>query len=93
MQATCPVHCDITFVAVQSCRTLHTTTGTDAAELEQAVEHRTVITDIVPTLLFSELFHVVGCDLGEEVDVFVGVELRHLVLRGRFRTLHDQCVR
>ena len=87
MQTASPIHSHITFASVQPRRTLHGATGADTTELEKTVEHRTVISDIIFALLFGEVVHIVGCDLVEEVDVFVGVKLRHLVLRGGFCAL------
>lgn len=79
MQTTSPVHSDVALVAIQSCCALHTATCTDSAEFKQAVEHRAVITHIVSTLLLREMVHVVGSNLGQEVDILVGVELGHFV--------------
>lgn len=87
VKTTSPVDCNITFVAVQSCGAFHTASSADSAELEKTVEHGAIVSNIVSALFLREMVHVVGCDLGQEVDIFVGVELGHLVLGGRFRTL------
>ena len=80
MQSTSPIHSNVAFAAVQSCRTFHAATSTDSTEFEQTVKHRTVVTNVVFALFFAEVIHVVGCDTLQEVDIFVGVELGHLVL-------------
>jgi len=82
MQTASPVDSNIAFAAVQPRRTLHTATSADTAELEQTVEDRTVVADVVFALLFAEVVHVVWGDALQEVDVLVGVELGHLVLGG-----------
>jgi hypothetical protein len=87
MQSTSPIDCDIALSSVQTRRALHGATSTDPAELEQAVKDGTVISDVVFALLFGEVVHVVRCDFVEELDIFVGVELRHFVLGGWFRAL------
>lgn len=80
VQTTRPVHSNVAFVAIQARGAFHAATCTDAAEFEQPIKYRTVITDIVLALFLAVLFHIVGCDFREEVNVFVGVELGHLVL-------------
>jgi hypothetical protein len=87
MQSTSPVDCDIAFPSVQTRRPLHGASRADTAELEQAVKDRTIISDIVFALLFGEVVHVVWGDFVQELDVLVGVELRHFVLGGWFCAL------
>jgi hypothetical protein len=80
MQTASPVDGDVAFSAVQPCGTLHAASGADTTKLEQAVEDRTVVADVVLALLLAEVVHVVRSDALEEIDVFVGVELGHFVL-------------
>lgn len=87
VQAAGPVDGNVALAAVQASGALHGAAGADAAELEQAVEDRAVVADVVLALLAREVVHVVGRDLVQEVDVLVGVELRHLVLGGRLCAL------
>lgn len=82
-----PVYSDITFVAVKSSGALHATSGTNTTEFEETVEHGAIITDIVLALFFCKRIHVIRGNLGEEVDVFVRMELGHLKFGGWFRTL------
>lgn len=89
VEATCPVHSNIAFVAVKPGSALHTTTSTNAAELEKPIEYRTIITDIVLALLLRICLHVVGRHFGKEIDILIGVELGHFEFRGGFRTLQD----
>lgn len=89
MQTAGPVHSDIAFAAVQASCTLHGPASADAAELEQAVEDRTIIADVVFALFARELLHIVGRDLVQEFNVLVRVELRHFVLGGGFGALCD----
>jgi len=79
MQTTSPVDSDVTFIAIKTRSALHTTSGTDTAKFEQTIKDGTVITDIVFALLFRKRVHIVGSDLGEEVDILVRMELGHLI--------------
>lgn len=87
VQSTGPVDSNVTFPAVQARCAFHGSASADATKLEQTIKDRTVITDVVFALLPGEVVHVVGSDLVQEVDVFVRVELSHLVLGSRLRTL------
>lgn len=87
VQATCPVYSNIALLAIESCGSFHGTASADPAELKETVKDGTVITDIVLPLLAHEIVHVVRCDLLEEVDVLVGVELGHLGENARLCTL------
>lgn len=87
VETTGPVDGDVALVAVQTGGALHAAAGADAAELEQAVKDRAVISDIVLALLSHKGVHVVGRDLLQELDVLVGVELRHLGRDGRLGPL------
>lgn len=82
MQPTRPIHSHITFPAIQPRSSFHTASRTDATKLEQAIENRTVISHIVPTLLLGKAIHIVRGDALQEVDILVRVELCHLVLCG-----------
>lgn len=93
MQTTGPVDCDIALAPVQTRRALHCAARADTAELEQPVEHRAVVSDVVLALLLGVAVHVVWGDLVEEVDVLVGVELRHFVLGGWFGALRLSVLR
>lgn len=102
VQPACPVDGHIAFPAIQSRSTFHTAASTDAAELEQAIEDWTVISNVVFALLFGEVVHVVRRDALQEINIFVCVELRHLVLGSGFGAVdlqllvqpvvHDQTV-
>ena len=85
-----PVDGDVAFSTVQSCGTLHAASSADTTEFEQTVEYRTVVTDVVLSLLLAEVVHVVGSDALEEIDVFVGVELGHFVLGSWFGAVDFQ---
>lgn len=87
VKTTSPVDGNIAFVAVQSRSTFHAASGANSTELKETVKHGAIVSYIVPALFLHEVVHIVRCDLGQEVDIFVGVELGHLVLGGRFRTL------
>jgi len=89
MKTTSPVHSYIAFTPVQSCSTLHTAACADSTELEKAIEHWAIIPYIESTLLFLVCFHVIRRDFVEKIDVFICMELGHLELAGRLRTLWD----
>jgi hypothetical protein len=82
MQSACPIDGDIAFPSVQTRRALHGASRTDTTELEQAVKDRAVVSNIVLALLLGEIVHIVWCDLVQELDVLVRVELCHFVLGG-----------
>ena len=50
-------------------------------------EDWTVVTHVVSVLFLREAIHIVWRDLEQEINVFICVELGHLVFRSRFRTL------
>lgn len=79
MQTTGPVDGDVALLAVESGGTLHGSARTDATEFEKAIEDGTIVADIVLSLLARITVHVVGRDPSKEINVFVGVELCHLV--------------
>lgn len=87
MQAASPVDGNFALLAVQSRRALHAATCANPTELEQSVEHWTIISDIVFALLFTVRLHIVWRYSLQEVNVVVGVELCHFVLGGWFRSL------
>lgn len=77
VEATSPVDGDVALLAVEAGGALHAATGADATEFEEAVKDGTVVSDVVFALLLLIGVHVVGCDLLQEVDVLVRVELGH----------------
>lgn len=87
MKTSSPVHRNITFAAIETSSTFHTAASTDSAELKESIEDWTIITDVVLALLLGHVLHVVRCDFLEELDIFVGMKLRHFVLVGRFGSL------
>ena len=87
MKTTCPVDCNVTFAAIQSCSTLHTATCTDAAKFEKTIKDWAVVTHVETALLFLVGLHVVGCHFFEKIDVLIRVELGHLKIGGRFGAL------
>jgi hypothetical protein len=87
VQASCPVDGDVALIPVQPRSALHAATCADPAELEKAVKDRTVVTNVISALLSDERVHIIRGHLGQEVDVFVGVELRHFVLGRGFCAL------
>lgn len=102
MQPTSPVDGDVTLLSVQASSSLHGTSCTDSTELEKTVENGAIITDIILGLLSHVTVHIVRRDSSEEVDVFVGMKLGHLVDNGRLSpvdfeilvdiVIHDQAV-
>lgn len=87
METTSPIDRNVALATVQTRSTLHTAATRDTAKFEKTVEDGAVVADVVFALLFGEIFHVVRRNLGEELDVFIGVELTHLGFRRRFRSL------
>ena len=87
MKTSCPVDGNVAFASIQSRCTLHTSTSADSTELEQSVEDRTIVTNVVFPLLFGERIHVVWRYFLKKVDVLVGVELGHFMTGGGFCTL------
>jgi hypothetical protein len=87
VQATGPIHCDVAFLAIKSGSTLHRPATTDAAEFKEAIEHRTIVSNVEASLLLTVILHVVGVDLAKEINVFIGVKLSHLQVRGRLCAL------
>ena len=92
MQTASPVDGNVAFLAVETRRALHAAACADAAELEQPIENRTVIPDVVLALLSHKGVHVVRRDSLQEFNVFVGMELRHLGRDGRLRALREKTV-
>jgi hypothetical protein len=82
VQPTSPIDGYVAFLAVEASSALHGPASTDTTELEQAVKHRTIITDIVLSLLAHVAVHVVWGDSPQEIDVLIGVKLRHLIDHG-----------
>lgn len=87
MQPSRPIDRNITLSSIQPCSTLHTSASRDSAELKEAIEYGTVISDIIFALLLSVLVHIVGGNFRKEIDVFVRVELTHLLLGRRLSAL------
>lgn len=102
MQPARPVDSNIALLPIQPSRTLHTASCAYAAELEQSVKHRTVVSYVVSALLLRVRVHIVGCHFLQELDVLVSVKLCHLELGRWFGTvdfefaiesvIHDQGV-
>lgn len=82
-----PVDGNVAFISVKTRSAFHAATGTNSAKLEKSVKDRTVITDVIPALLSCKPVHVVRRYFAQEVDVFVGMELRHFKFGGWFRAL------
>jgi hypothetical protein len=80
VQSACPVDSNVALASVQTRRSLHCSACADTAELEETVKDGTIVADVVLALLLCEVLHVVWGDFVEELDVLVGVELRHFVL-------------
>ena len=87
VKTTSPIDGDVALLSVESRSTLHTTTRTDTAKLEEAIEHGTIISDVVFSLLPHETVHIVWCDFLQEIDVVVRVKLGHFASCRRFRAL------
>jgi hypothetical protein len=90
VKTTRPIDRNVALLAVEAGRTLHAAACADAAELEEAVKDWAVIADIVLGLLSHKGVHVVRRDLLEELDVLVGVKLRHLGRHSRLRALSGE---
>ena len=89
MKTSGPVDSDIAFATIQSSSSLHAATGTNTAELKESIKHWAIIPDVVLSLLLGECLHIVGRNLLEEVDVFVGMKLGHLMASSRLGSLWD----
>jgi hypothetical protein len=87
MQTPSPIYRDITFSAVEPSGPFHTAATRNSTELEQPVKYWTIIADIVFSLLFCILFHVIWGDFREEIHIFIGVKLAHFLFCCRFRSL------
>lgn len=87
METTGPVDGNVALLAVKASGALHAAAGADAAKFKKAIKDGTVITDVELALLLLVGVHVVGGDLLQEVDVFVGVELGHLSAGSGFGAL------
>lgn len=59
METSRPVYGNIAFSAIQSGSTLHTSTGADAAEFEEAIKNGRIATYIVLILLVDIVVHVI----------------------------------
>ena len=82
MQPPRPIDSNIALPPIQPRRPLHTPTRRNPTKLKQPIKHRTIIPDIILPLLLGKIVHIIRGDPLQEVDVLVGVELRHLVLGG-----------
>lgn len=78
VKTSCPIDGDITFLTVKASGTLHAPTSAYPAEFEKTIKDWTIISDVVLCLLSHEIVHVVRRDPSKELNVLVGVELRHL---------------
>lgn len=90
MQATSPIDRDVALLAIESSSTLHRASSADTAELKEAVENGAIVADVVSSLLAHVGVHVIRCDLREEVDILVRMELGHLGENSWFRALLAQ---
>ena len=84
MESPGPVDGDVGVVVVEADGAVDRRPGVQLGELEEAVEHGTVgvLSGVELLHLAGVLPQVVRVDLGQEVDVVVGVEGRHLLRRG-----------
>lgn len=87
MKATGPIYGNVAFLTIEPGCSFHTSTSADATEFKKAVEDRTVVAYVEATLLFRMVLHIVGGNLLQEIDIFVGVKLGHFVVGGRFCAL------
>lgn len=87
MQAAGPIDGNVTLFAIETSSAFHAATSTDAAEFKQAVEDGAIVAHVVFSLLPHEAVHVVRGDFLQKLDVFVGMELRHLRRDCRFGSL------
>lgn len=79
VQTARPIHRDITFSSIQPRSALHAAPGANSTKLEQPIKHGTIIPYIIPALLAGVGVHIVRGNALKEVDVLVGMELRHFV--------------
>lgn len=89
MEASSPVHRDVAFTAVKSSSTFHASTSTDAAEFEETIKHRAIISHIEAPLFFLVQLHVIRRYLFQKIDVLIGMELCHFEVGCGFGTLDD----
>ena len=89
MKSSSPVDGDIAFAPVEASGALHTATSADAAEIKQPVEDWTVITNVVLSLLFGKVVHVVRSNFLEEIDILVRMELGHFMASSWFCALGE----
>lgn len=87
MKPTGPVNGDVALAAIQTSGALHTATSADPAKLEESVENRAIVSHVEPTLFLGIAIHVVGSDFLQEINVLVGVKLRHLTVGSGLRAL------
>ena len=87
MQTARPVHCYVAFPTIEPCCTFHTATSADTAELEQAIEDRTVVSNIKSPLFFLVQVHVIRRNFLEKFDVFISMELGHFEVGSGLRAL------
>ena len=77
MESAGPVDDDVGAVLVETAGAADGAGGVQLAELEEAVEDRTILADVEALELPDVVLHVVGGDDAEEVDVVVGMEAGH----------------
>jgi hypothetical protein len=87
METSSPVDGDVAFAAVKTSCAFHAASGANTAEFEETVKDWTVIPDIILSLLFCIVLHVVRGDFLQEVDVLISMKLRHLMFICGFRAL------
>lgn len=87
VETTGPVDRNVALVAIQTRGALHTPTGADAAKFKQTVKDGTIVSYVVFALFLGVLIHVIRRHLGQEIDIFVGMELGHFELGSGFGAL------
>lgn len=91
VKTTGPIDRNVAFFSVESRGSLHAATSTDTAKLEESIEHRAVVADVVLALFAHKAIHIVRSHLLKELNVLVCMKLRHLRGHGGFRTLVTDC--
>ncbi len=87
VETSSPVDSYVTFLAIESRCSFHTTSSADPTELEESIEDGAIVPDVEAALLFLVHLHIVGRYFTQEFDVFVGVELCHFKASRWFRSL------
>lgn len=87
MKTTRPVDRNVALISVEARRTFHGASCADSTELKKTVKHRAVITNVITALFLRVLVHIIGCNFGKKIYVFIGMKLGHLKFAGGFRAL------